>query len=305
MPDSPNAASNAVPKAFDAAWQGLLTFLDQAIQFHSARPVGGACINRCHAVHTDQGCFFLKQQDRFHPGFFAAEAAGLAMLRRASGTLRIPKPLVWEDHREGSWLWMEWLESGSRKPDADAVLGQELAQMHRQTAAAFGRPGESGPFYLALLEQDNGAVATGWADFFRRRRLPALMQACGPSLPFNLARRLEVLALQLDDRVAPEAPALIHGDLWSGNALLGPEGYFALVDPAPLYGHRESDLAMMRLFGGFADRTFSAYQAAFPLQAGWEERIGLFQVEPLLVHVALFGEGYLGQLKALLDRLKV
>jgi fructosamine-3-kinase len=296
--------STQAPAHIRDALEGLASILERSIHFEGLRPVSGGCINQCFAVDTDAGRFFLKQQERHYPGFFAAEAAGLALLK-GPGKSPVPAVLAHADRLHGpSWLWLEWLASARPAADADAVLGRRLARMHAQTAVAFGRPGEEGPFYLATLLQDNRPVQGSWGDFFRQRRLPDLMAACGNLLPVGLCQRLEHLAARLEERVPVEAPALIHGDLWSGNKRMGPDGHYAVLDPAPLYGHRESDLAMMQLFGGFGQRTYSAYREAFPLQPGWQERVALFQLEPLLVHVALFGRGYVGQLEGLLDRLK-
>ncbi len=295
----------ACPAHLSDALEGLALILERPVQFETAQAVSGGCINRCHAVDTDAGRFFLKQQDRPYAGFFAAEAAGLKLLG-GSAAARVPKVLGFEDRNAGnSWLWLEWLDAAPAESDADAAFGRHLAQLHARRAERFGRPGECGPFYLATLEQDNRALHRSWPDFFRAQRMPPLLQACGKTLPLVQRRRLEKLADTLEDRVPAEVPALIHGDLWSGNALTGPDGHTWMVDPAPLYGHRESDLAMMRLFGGFSERFFSAYGEALPLQPGWRERVALFQIEPILVHVALFGSGYVGQLGGLLDRLKV
>jgi fructosamine-3-kinase len=266
------------------------------------RPVGGGCINDGRRVDTDAGPFFLKRNRRRGlEGLFAAEADGLRRLR-VPGAPRVPAVIAsGEDPgADRAWLWLEWLEPAPPAPDADEGLGRGLAALHRVTAPRFGLEGPDvpRPGYLGAVPQDN-RPADSWAEL-SRRRWAAVAERCGGALPAATRDRLAAVAARLEELLPTESPALVHGDLWAGNRHPGPGGRACLIDPAAHFGHREADLAMMRLFGGFGPRVFAAYAEAFPPAPGAAERVPLFQVWPLLVHVALFGGGYAASLDAAL-----
>ena len=180
-------------------------------------------------------------------------------------------------------------------------LGRELATLHASSPPAFGWT-RSG--YLGPLKLDNRPTET-WVEFFGERRLRPLVQLAvgGQQLPVRDARLLEKLIDRLPRLLGGGVrPARLHGDLWSGNRLFDAEGLSWLVDPAPYGGDREVDLAMMKLFGGFPEVTFEAMDEVFPLESGWRDRIALYQVLPLLVHVVLFGHPYVAPLRAAVTR---
>jgi fructosamine-3-kinase len=221
----------------------------------------------------------------------AAEAQGLAWLAEASA-IRVPEVLAVSDSAaEFALLVMEWIEPGDPVGRTDEDLGRGLARLHASGAPGFGLGLAN---FIGWLPQSN-EPAESWADFYRDRRLaPLLDRARDAGL---LSGDLEALADQVLDRlpdlVGPaEPPARLHGDLWGGNWLIGSAGEPVLIDPAVYGGHREIDLAMMRLFGGFSDRVFAAYAEAAPLAEGHAERVPLHQLYPLLVHLNLFGSGY-------------
>jgi fructosamine-3-kinase len=157
--------------------------------------------------------------------------------------------------------------------------------------------------FLATLEQGNAPQPT-WHEFYASRRLmPLAIQA-------RMRELLDVATMRAIERVCdrmaslcgpPEPPSRLHGDLWGGNAIVASDGAPVLIDPAVYGGHREVDLAMMRLFGGFGPRVFAAYDEAHPLAPGHEERVPLYQLYPLLAHVCLFGSSYAGAVKRALD----
>lgn len=220
------------------------------------------------------------------PEFFAAEAHGLEWLR-STGTLRIPQVLeVGAEH-----LLMEWLEPAPAAPDHDERLGRGLAELHRSG----GEPGLDRDNFVGTLAQDNRTCAN-WCEFYIERRLRPLVLA-----PWQA--RFERLFAALPGWLPNEALSRLHGDLWAGNVLTGPGGEPCLIDPAVYVGHREVDLAMMRLFGGFGPRVWASYQEAFPLSHGYQERVPLYQLYPLLVHVHLFGGSYAGQVERALAQL--
>ncbi|MBX3170487.1 MAG: fructosamine kinase family protein [Candidatus Eremiobacteraeota bacterium] len=220
------------------------------------------------------------------PDFFAAEAHGLEWLRAAT-SLRVPEVLeVGPD-----FLLMEWLESAPAVPDYEERLGRGLAELHRTG----GPPGLERDNFVGTLPQVNRTCA-GWCEFYIERRLR-------PLLLDRWRDRFERLFAVLPGWLPDEGLSRLHGDLWAGNVLVGPAGEPCLIDPAVYVGHREVDLAMMRLFGGFGPRVWASYAEAFPLSAGYTERIPLYQLYPLLVHVHLFGGGYAAQVEQALARL--
>lgn len=263
----------------------------------SVARVSGGDINDAFELGLADGrSVFLKTNARAPLSMFAAEAAGLEFLREARA-LRIPEVLAFSPASEGpAFLLLEFIRSARARSDYDVALGRGLAALHRFGAASFGF--EQGNF-IGRLEQDN-RVHASWAEFYREQRLePQLRSAeAAGRAPLELRRKFQQLFEKLPELVGdPEPPARLHGDLWSGNVHVDEHGAPCLIDPAVYGGHREVDLAMMRLFGGFSERVFAAYAEAFPLAHGHAERVQLYQLYPLLVHLNLFGGGYLGSLQ--------
>jgi fructosamine-3-kinase len=257
------------------------------------RPVAGGDINRAFRAALDDGRdVFVKHREGMAAAY-RAEAEGLAWLADARA-LRTPKVVATADG-EPAFLALEWIERGTPAADHDEQLGRGLAQLHRAGAPSFGHPADN---WIATLPQSNRPNPT-WPDFYANHRLwPLARQAVESQLlPEETLIRLESLATRLPELCGPpEPPARLHGDLWGGNAITGPQGEPVLIDPAVYGGHREMDLAMMRLFGGFNSRVFDAYNEIWPLQPGHKDRVRLFQLYPLLVHVLLLGGSYAVQL---------
>ena len=255
--------------------------------------VSGGDINDAFALGLSDGRrAFLKTSDRAPPGMFAAEARGLAALRSARA-LRVPEVLAFSPERgEPSFLLLELIVSAPRRRDFDDELGRGLAALHAHGAPTFGA---NEPNFIARLEQSNRAHAT-WADFYREERLRAQLALAvrAGRASLALSNAFDRLFRKLPELVGPsEPPALLHGDLWGGNLHTDEHGAPCLIDPAAYGGHREVDLAMMQLFGGFDARAFSAYSEAFPLAAGHAERVPLYQLYPLLVHLNLSTRAHL------------
>jgi fructosamine-3-kinase len=264
----------------------------------AARPLSGGDINQAYAVELGDGRrVFVKTNARAPGGMFAAEARGLAWLAEAKA-LRVPAVLAASEEL----LALELVAEGRPARDFDERLGRGLAALHRFGAPAFGLDHDN---FIGRLPQANPPLPS-WPAFYRTRRLEAqLRRAAGAGLASARMRSgFERLFARLDDLCGPaEPPARLHGDLWGGNLLCDDGGAPVLIDPAVYGGHREIDLAMMRLFGGFGARVFAAYDEAFPLADGHEERVPLYQLYPLMVHVNLFGGGYVGSVEAALDSL--
>jgi fructosamine-3-kinase len=290
--------SAAVVAAMQAALGGA--------EIVEARSVAGGDINHAWALTLRSGIrLFAKTNPRAAAGMFAAEAQGLKWLAEAE-TLRVPRVLGHGDGEGARFLLLEMIEPGRKRGDHDEVLGRGLAALHRFGAPGFGLDHDN---FIGDLPQKNHGEATSmstWATFYRSQRLQPML-ARGEKrglVSAGLRRRFDELFERLPELVGPEEPpARLHGDLWGGNAITDNEGHPCLIDPAVYGGHREMDLAMMRLFGGFGARTFAAYDESHPLADGWQERVPLCQLWPLLVHVVLFGGGYVGSVEAALERI--
>jgi fructosamine-3-kinase len=272
----------------------------------SIRPLSGGDINLAFALDLADGRgVFAKTNPRAAAGMFTAEARGLDWMRSA-GAIRIPAVLAAAeaDPVTGApaYLALELIASGRPGRQFGERLGQQLAALHRAGAPGFGLDHDN---FIGSLPQANGPAPT-WASFYRTRRLePLLARAAARNLASpGMRRGFDRLFERLDDRVGPaEPPARLHGDLWGGNLLVDDAGEPCLIDPAVYGGHREIDLAMMRLFGGFDARAFAAYDECHPLAPGAADRVPIYQLYPLLVHVCLFGGSYVGSVEAALRAL--
>ncbi|TDC67616.1 fructosamine kinase [Actinomadura sp. GC306] len=220
-------------------------------------------------------------------GVFAAEAAGLRWLGEAGPGAPVPEVVAVDDRM----LVLPWLPSASPAPDAAERLGRELAALHTGARPrAYGAPWDG---YIADLPLDNTADDCGWPRWYAERRLEPFLRRGARHLSSGDVRLVERVIADVESLAGPpEPPSRIHGDLWSGNVLWTADRAM-LIDPAAHGGHRETDLAMMALFGTpHLDRVLAAYDEAAPLPDGWRARVPLHQLHPLLVHVALFGASY-------------
>jgi fructosamine-3-kinase len=238
---------------------------------------------------SDGTTAIMKTLSHAPEGLFASEAQGLRWLGEATrdGGVAVPEVLAVDD---GS-LILRWVESGKASADVAGSFGQALARTHRAGAPAFGAERDG---FISSLPLPNRTADT-WAEFYAVRRvLPYLKLACDRGhVTDDQAATIESVIGRLTDLLPVEPPARLHGDLWNGNVLWGQDGQVWLIDPAAYGGHRELDLAMLSLFGmPHLPRVLDAYAEAAPLADGWEDRLPLHQLFPLLVHAALFGGGY-------------
>lgn len=264
----------------------------------TGRPLSGGDINEAFQLRLVDGReVFVKTHPRPPAGMYAAEAHGLAWLG-AAAALRVPRVLAVDD----AFLVLEFLQSAPRMAGFDEALGRGLAHLHRQSPGRFGLAQDN---FIGRLPQPNDCDPSwGWATVYRERRLRPMVAQAGALIDGRLRRRFDRLYERLPALVGPkEPPARLHGDLWGGNLHVDEQGAPCLIDPAVYGGHREVDLAMMRLFGGFNARVFDAYAEVWPLSPGHQARVALYQLYPLLVHVNLFGAGYLGSVARALETL--
>lgn len=256
----------------------------------TATEVAGGDVNRAFRVLLASGAeVFVKHRFGAPPGMYTAEAHGLTWLA-TGGALRVPTVVAVRDEAP-RLLVLEWIERGAPSSTHDDALGSGLAQLHLEGAPSFGLDRDN---MIATLPQSNTPTPT-WAEFWTTRRLEPLVRRAVDAgmLRRETLRRWEQLFGRMSDLCGPaEPPARLHGDLWAGNAIVDATGAPVLIDPAVFGGHREVDLAMMRLFGGFSRRVFAAYHEASPLADGHSDRVPLFQLAPLLVHLILFGDSY-------------
>lgn len=254
-------------------------------------PVGGGCINNGLRVDTETGSsFFLKWNADAPAQMFEAEAAGLIALREAQA-VRVPEPLAWGGS-EGtpSWLLLEYITPGATRGDSDERLGRGLAALHDTDALeTFGWDHDN---WIGALPQAN-ARSSSWGEFWHDRRIVPQLDAARSRGHFNdslLDRLLDVIPAALSDVSSSQ---LLHGDLWSGNALVADDGEPVVIDPAVYWGDGEVDLAMTELFGGFGPGFYDAYADVRGISAAYRShRKELYQLYYLLVHVNLFGASY-------------
>ncbi len=272
-----------------------------AIDATTARAVGGGSINSAWRVNSDRGPAFLKTNRRAAAPMFAAEVDGLGALA-AAGCVAVPSCLAHGVCATGAYLLMSRVDlSGPRSAAAARVLGRQLAQQHRKAWDQFG------------WHQDNCIGSTpqpnqpddDWCRFFQHQRLGFQLQLASENGYREVQHPGAVLLAALPNLLSGHhpIPSLLHGDLWGGNWGASSVGVPSLFDPAVYCGDREADLAMTRLFGGFPNAFYEAYEAEWPLSPGWQQRFELYNLYHLLNHLNLFGGGYLGQVLASMERL--
>ncbi len=260
-------------------------------------PVAGGSINQAARVDLSDGrTVFCKWHERAPEGFFRAEADGLHRLA-ATGTVRVPTIVGLRDDPAGtSVLILDYIDASTAPDDASmADLGRTLAALHAQAGKP---PGLQEANFIGSLPQPNETIE-GWVEFFVERRLKPLSAA------LDGATRRKLLGLNFEQLLSEPAGgcSLLHGDLWAGNALTTDRGLGYVIDPAVYAGHPEVDLAMTRLFGGFSEAFYAGYQTVSgPFDAGLDERLDLYNLYPLLVHVNLFGGAYVRQVARTVER---
>jgi protein-ribulosamine 3-kinase len=279
----------------------LTTALGRPVRVIRREPLSGGDVSDVGRLHTDAGTFVVKSHASPPAGFFTAEAAGLAALRASGTTLAVPAVVAVREEAP-AFLILEDLGSGRPAARFDEAFGRGLAELHRHTAPGFGFACDT---FCGTTRQPN-AWTTSWREFYRQSRLGMQVELAvrGHRLSTSEACRAIAVLGRLDTIIDEPAdgPSLIHGDLWSGNLLATSNGTPALIDPSVAFAHREAEFGMMRLFGGFPERVYAAYEEAFPLEPGWRDRNAIYQLYHLLNHLNLFGAAYRAPVMAVVDR---
>ncbi|MDT0689198.1 fructosamine kinase family protein [Salegentibacter sp. F188] len=230
-----------------------------------------------------------------YPGMFEAERAGLDELRKAE-VIDVPKGLFTGEVQDQSYLILQYIDTSNKVSDFWEVFGEQMAALHRTTSKDFGFETDN---YIGSLPQYNKSCDSASEFYISQRLEPQLEMA--KNAGYNLGNIKNFLK-NASELIPNEPPTLVHGDLWGGNFIVNSKGLPCLIDPAVAYAPREMDLAMMKLFGGFDTQLFKSYNSHFPLEPGFEERVPLWQLYYLLVHLNIFGSSYKNSVEKIIRR---
>lgn len=278
----------------------LTTKTGSPVQITESQSIGEGCINETFALKTTNGKFFIKYNSATaFPGMFVKEAAGLKILADAKAIF-VPEVIATAESGKLAFLILENIENGTPGRNFWNEFGTKLADLHRNTSEYFGLDHNN---YIGSLTQSN-RLHPDFFNFYISERIEPQLKEARNNSAFSLSetRYFDSLFKSLPSIIPVEKPALIHGDLWNGNFMVSTDGVPYLIDPAVYYGHREADIAMTQLFGGFQNEFYHAYNQAFPLEKEWQKRVDIFNLYPLLVHVNLFGGGYAAQVLRIIQQ---
>lgn len=285
---------------------GLRGLLQQALEniendskINNIQTVTGGDINDAFFVETKRARYFVKYNATIPEGFFHSEANGLERLRK-TGAIAVPHVYEVLEYKNEGILVMEWID-GDRNPRTEEELGRGLARLHSTKAQQFGLDDDT---FIGTLPQPNGWYDR-WIDYYRDRRLISQCKLAEKRkrMPSDRKAKLMKLCDTLDKWLPNDCdPSLLHGDLWGGNWIVGPNGQPYLIDPSVFYGHAEFEMAFTELFGGFSQAFYHSYEEIYPLSPEYKERKPLYQLYYLLVHLNLFGESYGASVDRILKR---
>jgi len=274
--------------------------IEWATDYLEITSITGGSINQAVLVKTDTLSFFLKYNTAsLHPKMFSSEFMGLELLAQTK-SLRIPKPLFIHEGEQYSCILMEYIEESPYCVNFWEIFAKQLAELHQNSADYFGL---HFPNYMASLPQSN-VPHQNFVEFFINERLEPQIKIARNKGYLNNEhlRQLERLYKELFSIIPTEKPALTHGDLWSGNLMCDKKGMPVVMDPAVYFGHRELDIAMTTMFGGFSPLFYKTYQEIYPMEKSWEERLAFYNLYPILIHINLFGNSYLPYFERVLQR---
>ncbi|MGB2926108.1 MAG: fructosamine kinase family protein [Limnothrix sp.] len=283
-------------------WQAIAAHIaattNSPFEIETQISVSGGCINDGYKISGSACHYFVKLNRPNQLAMFAAEALGLEQMR-ATETICVPKPICWGETQSNSYIVLEWLSLGSGNGAAWRAMGRQLAAMHRAGGSLqFGWDRNN---TIGSTPQIN-SWTDNWADFWAETRIGyqlRLAKRNGGQFP-DLKQVIERVRALLQDH-EPQ-PALVHGDLWSGNAAIATDSTPVIFDPAAYYGDREVDIAMTELFGGFAPSFYQGYNDVWPLDLSYSDRRDLYNLYQILNHFNLFGGGYGSQANRIIER---
>lgn len=276
------------------------------LQYLSSQSVSGGDINEVFRVETNKGLCFMKinSADSF-PQMFAKEAEGLNVLRKST-SLKVPEVLATGEHENLQYLLLQWLEKAPPALEFWKDFATGMAQLHQVSNPTFGWTTDN---YIGSLKQANTPVKT-WTEFYTNYRIMPLVEQLYNSSAFTAGdlKNAQLVCNHFESIFPAEPPALLHGDFWAGNFMAvkaniyssESDGLPCIYDPAVYFGHREMDIGLSLLFGGFDPKFYDHYNVCFPLETNWKKRVQLTQLYPLLVHAVLFGGSYISQCKQII-----
>lgn len=292
---------------FHSLQEALTSLFGDGIRIQRIQSISGGDINDAFGLTLSDGNrIFMKSNAMGNLAYFTAEMQGLSAIAQ-TGAIQTPQILACgtDEERNCSFLLLEQIHAGRRVGDYWETLGHQLAELHKSSTKEFVLDGKYGFLednYIGAGKQIN-TVRDSWIRFFRDCRLePQFRQAATYFSSEDIQKINRLLDHIGDILMEPEHPSLLHGDLWSGNVMVGEDGKAWLIDPAVYVGHAEADLAMTELFGGFASGMYTAYQEILPLQPGYEDRRDLYNLYHLLNHLNLFGGSYLLSVMRIVNR---
>jgi fructosamine-3-kinase len=260
----------------------------------------GGCINNALKIHTNEVDYFLKLQTGIPQDMFAKEEAGLKILNQAT-SIKIPEVYGKGVLDDRHYLLMEYVDQTLPVKNYWEEFGTALAQMHRNNSNRnYGLDHDN---YIGKLPQPNGQ-SEDWISFFIENRLEYQLELAikNQLVDQGLIDRYRRFYKELPNLLPVDKPALLHGDLWSGNVMVGKEGQVCLIDPAVYFGHREIELAFTQMFGGFSRAFYQAYHEEYPIDPGFDQRVEIYNMYPHMVHVNLFGPSYLSGVVSVLKK---
>ena len=293
-----------LPPNYNSLAEALVSLFGTSVSIVKTDRVSGGDINKAYTLSLNNGKrIFMKANAKHNAAFFTAEAAGLTAIANTK-TIGTPEILcTGTDDGEASgysFLLLEYIESGKKCADYWEELGRNLADMHDAPTQdkSFGFFQDN---FVGARPQIN-TPCQSWISFFRDYRLTPQFKATDSYFTSHDRELYTKLLDHLEDfLIEPEKPSLLHGDLWNGNVMCGPDGKAMLIDPACYKGHSEADIAMTELFGGFSPSFYEAYREVHPLQPGYENRRDLYNLYQLLNHLNLFGPSYLGPVQSIVS----
>jgi len=268
---------------------------NKPVKLRAYERIYGGDINQAFRLAMSEKDYFIKINEQSYANMFQKEADGLQLLAD-SRSFVIPKVYHNGVFENSAFLLLEFIPALLQGDNPKNFAGN-LVKMHQTTNDAYGLSYDN---FIGRLPQKN-TFNTNWIDFFIQNRLQFQIDLSGNKMPVKIQSQFDNLFQKLPDLLPVDKPSLLHGDLWSGNYFYNLQGKAVVFDPAVYYGHREVDLAMMSLFGGFSREIYDIYNTLFPLENGWQDRLKIYQLYPLLVHFNLFGNSYLSGIQQVLD----